>query len=36
MKYSAKPVLINFYKELDPTNVFNTGIGNTSKHKYWK
>ena len=35
-EYSAKPVLINFYKELDPTNVFNTGIGNTSKHKYWK
>ena len=35
-EYSAKPVLINFYKELDPTNVFNTGIGNTSKLKYWK
>ena len=35
-EYSAKPVLINFYKKLDPTNVFNTGIGNTSKHKYWK
>jgi D-lactate dehydrogenase (quinone) len=35
-EYSAKPVLINFYKELDPTNVFNTGIGNTSKHKNWK
>lgn len=35
-EYSAKPILINFYKELDPTNVFNTGIGNTSKHKYWK
>ena len=35
-EYSAKPVLINFYKELDPTNIFNTGIGNTSKHKYWK
>ncbi|MDA9907978.1 D-lactate dehydrogenase [Flavobacteriaceae bacterium] len=35
-EYSAKPVLINFYKELDPTNIFNTGIGNTSKHKYWE
>ena len=35
-EYSAKPVLINFYKKLDPTNVFNTGIGNTSKHKNWK
>ena len=35
-EYSAKPVLINFYKELDPTNIFNTGIGNTSKYKYWE
>ena len=35
-EYSAKPVLKNFYKELDPTNVFNTGIGKTSKLKYWK
>ena len=35
-EYSAKPVLKNFYKKLDPTNVFNTGIGKTSKLKYWK
>ena len=35
-EYSAKPVLINFYKELDPTNIFNTGIGNTSEYKYWE
>jgi len=35
-EYSAKPVLKNFYKKLDSTNVFNTGIGKTSKLKYWK
>lgn len=35
-EYSAKAVLVDFYKELDPTNVFNTGIGNTSKLKHWK
>ena len=35
-EYFAKPSLSNFYKKLDPTNIFNTGIGRTSKHKYWK
>ena len=35
-EYYAKPSLKNFYKELDPTNGFNPGIGRTSKRKYWK
>jgi D-lactate dehydrogenase (quinone) len=35
-EYFAKPSLSNFYKKLDPTNAFNTGIGQTSKLKYWK
>lgn len=35
-EYFAKPPLKNFYKELDPTNSFNPGIGWTSKKKYWK
>tara|TARA_B100000401_G_C52796566_1_gene716204 strand:- start:209 stop:1897 length:1689 start_codon:yes stop_codon:yes gene_type:complete len=35
-EYFAKPSLSNFYKELDPTNSFNPGIGRTSKLKYWK
>ncbi|MGD1947584.1 MAG: D-lactate dehydrogenase [Croceivirga sp.] len=34
-EYSAKPVLKNFYKELDPTNAFNPGIGQTSKKQHW-
>ena len=34
-EYFAKPSLSNFYKKLDPTNAFNTGIGRTSKLKYW-
>ncbi len=34
-EYMAKPSLIKFYKELDPTNSFNSGIGQTSKKKYW-
>ena len=34
-EYLAKPSLKKFYKELDPTNVFNTGIGRTSKNKNW-
>ncbi|OOF54696.1 D-lactate dehydrogenase [Rodentibacter genomosp. 2] len=33
--YEAKPELCKFYKELDPTNSFNPGIGQTSKKKYW-
>jgi D-lactate dehydrogenase len=35
-EYFAKPLLSNFYKELDPTNGFNPGIGKTSKYKNWK
>ncbi len=34
-EYEAKPVLRNFYKNLDPTNGFNPGIGKTSKNKFW-
>lgn len=33
--YEAKPELRKFYKELDPTNSFNPGIGQTSKKKHW-
>jgi len=35
-EYFAKPSLIKFYKELDPINGFNPGIGKTSKLKNWK
>ena len=35
-EYIAKPSLSRFYKELDPINGFNPGIGQTSKRKYWK
>ena len=35
-EYDAKSSLEMFYKELDPNNVFNPGIGRTSKKKYWK
>lgn len=34
--YVAKPKLAAFYRELDPTNTFNPGIGHTSKLKNWK
>ena len=33
--YEAKPTLRRFYKELDPTNSFNPGLGKTSKKKNW-
>ncbi|WP_386692309.1 MULTISPECIES: D-lactate dehydrogenase [unclassified Lonepinella] len=33
--YEAKPELRKFYRNLDPTNSFNPGIGKTSKKKYW-
>ncbi|PRJ49484.1 D-lactate dehydrogenase [Haemophilus influenzae] len=33
--YEAKPTLRKFYKELDPTNSFNPGIGKTTRKKYW-
>ena len=35
-EYLANPTLSKFYKELDPTNSFNPGIGKTSKRKGWK
>lgn len=34
--YIAKPALAGFYRELDPTNAFNPGIGQTSKKKHWE
>jgi len=34
-EYHAKPSLLNFYKQLDPTNRFNPGIGKTTKLKDW-
>lgn len=33
--YIAKPALADFYRELDPSNAFNPGIGQTSKKKHW-
>ncbi|HRI76904.1 MAG TPA: D-lactate dehydrogenase [Alphaproteobacteria bacterium] len=33
--YTAKPALRKFYKEIDPCNCFNPGIGHTSKRKDW-
>ena len=33
--YVAKPALAGFYRELDPTNTFNPGIGHTSKKRGW-
>ncbi len=35
-EYQAKAPLKAFYKELDPTNSFNPGIGHTSKAKHWE
>jgi D-lactate dehydrogenase len=33
--YPAKPNLVSFYKELDPCNCLNPGIGQTSKQAHW-
>jgi len=33
--YVAKPALADFYRELDPTNSFNPGIGHTSRQRGW-
>lgn len=33
--YVADPELADFYRELDPTNTFNPGIGKMSKKKYY-
>ena len=35
-EYHAKPSLLSFYKQLDPTNRFNPGIGKTTKLKDWE
>jgi D-lactate dehydrogenase len=34
--YPAKPALSAFYRQLDPTNAFNPGIGQTSRHSCWQ
>ncbi|CAM4200574.1 MULTISPECIES: D-lactate dehydrogenase [Lelliottia] len=34
--YEAPETLKHFYRENDPTNSMNPGIGKTTKHKYWK
>jgi D-lactate dehydrogenase (quinone) len=34
--YRAKPGLVSHYKTLDPCNVFNPGIGRTSKCLHWR
>lgn len=34
--YPAKPALADFYQQLDPSNTFNPGIGQTSKQPGWK
>ena len=33
--YPAKPALKDFYRELDPCNCMNPGIGQTSKRQHW-
>lgn len=34
--YEAKPALAEFYRDLDPTNSLNPGIGKTSRLKNWR
>lgn len=34
--YVAKPALADFYRELDPSNSFNPGIGHTARGKNWE
>jgi D-lactate dehydrogenase len=33
--YHAKPALVEHYKQLDPCNMFNPGIGRTTKCMHW-
>lgn len=33
--YVAKPVLADHYRSLDPCNIFNPGIGHTSRQRHW-
>ena len=35
-EYEAKKDLKSFYRRIDPTNAFNSGIGKTSKLKNWE
>ena len=35
-QYKAKPALAEFYRNLDPTNTLNPGIGKTSRSKNWQ
>ena len=34
--YPAKPVLVDFYRSLDPQNRLNPGIGQTTKARGWR
>jgi D-lactate dehydrogenase len=34
--YKAKPALAQFYRDLDPTNALNPGIGQSSKRRNWE
>ncbi|UAK26484.1 D-lactate dehydrogenase [Sphingomonas nostoxanthinifaciens] len=34
--YRAKPELAEFYRSLDPANVLNPGVGNTSRNRMWR
>ncbi|MGF7149857.1 D-lactate dehydrogenase [Sphingomonas zeicaulis] len=34
--YEAKPALRDFYRELDPCNSFNPGIGHTARKAHWQ
>ncbi|QCR36683.1 D-lactate dehydrogenase [Nissabacter sp. SGAir0207] len=34
--YAAKPALKGFYRQIDPTNSFNPGIGKTPKARNWR
>ncbi len=34
--YQAKPQLAAFYRQIDPTNTFNPGIGKTARLKHWR
>jgi D-lactate dehydrogenase (quinone) len=33
--YHAKPALVDHYKELDPCNMFNPGVGRQTKCAHW-
>jgi D-lactate dehydrogenase (quinone) len=34
--YDAKPDLVSYYRNLDPRNCFNPGIGRVSKYADWQ